>query len=665
MLTLGLAGGLDPAHDVVLDTPENYTYDGAAVLVRDGVIIAAAEEERLNRIKHSNKFPVSAIRFCLDEAGVRPEEIDRFAYYVDEAAANALLTRLYLRMPDWPLRADARTMFAGALGVHLGCEVEQDKLDFYAHKLTHAAGALAHSGFDDTLVYVVDSAGGVFDAGWTADGALRLEELVAIPPARSMNQLWEKTLPFLGFGLFEEYKAMALAAHGDPARFRPLLEQVCRRLPDGDYAVDLATLDRLAGEVPPRPRHEEPAEVHRDLAAALQEATEEVVLHVLRHYRERTGRSTLCMAGGMIENTAVSGRVLRSGLFDDVFVHPAAYDSGCAVGAGLLAANDAGDRLDRSRVRHVYWGRSLGGDQDIDAELAGWSAFVDVARPERPAEHVAGLLAEGKVLGWVRGRAEFGSHALGNRSILADARRKEARARVNEVTGRNEPYRPLAPSVPVERAADFFVLPGRTGASPFMTFALEVRPEWRAELPAVTHADGTAKLHTVAREDNPGYWELLTAFGARTGVPVLLNTSFNNSTEPTVDSVRDAVVAFLTTGLDGLVVGDRVLSRADPAEADWRALEVSVPPYVKLFRVKGQTERDQGGARHEIRTTYDPPVRRRIGPAAAALLDSLDRPANLGDALDRVDADPTELLAELRGLWAERFLRLAPQGGAA
>jgi carbamoyltransferase len=655
MLTLGLAGGLDPAHDQILDMPENYTYDGAAVLVRNGEIVAATEEERHNRIKHSNKFPLESIRFCLDQCGLTAQDIDIFAYYVAEDAANALLTRLYLSRPDLPFRVDARTMMSGALSMSLGCEIGPDRVAFYPHKLTHAASAIGNSGFATSLVYVVDTVGGLFEASWSDRGEVRLDDLVAIPASKSMNLLWQTVLPFLGFGLFDEHRAVALAGYGDPDAFRPIFDGLYELLPDGDYALNPQRVALLVGKIEPRRRQEPPGQAHKDLAASLQHTTEEIVLHVLRHYREKTGQRNLCLAGGMIENTSVSGKVLRSDLFDEVFVHPAAYDTGCAVGAALLAASEVGDRLRRERVPHVYWGTDIGPETEVSAELERWQGFLGFERSPDIVGRTAELLASGAVLGWVQGRAEFGSHPLGNRSILADPRPEDMRERVSAATGRLEPYRAFAPSVPEERAGDFFELP--TGPLPFMTFAVDVHEDKRAQLPSVTHVDGTARPHTVSQRANPRFWALLNAFGELTDVPVLLNTSFNNNVEPTVDSVTDAVVCFLTTGLDYLVVGDLLIHREEPGPADWFRLEISLPPYVKLFCVKGHTEREQMTSRHEIRTSYDPPVRRKISPELGALLGTLDRPATVGELLARGPGAEVAL-AELRELWSERLVRI-------
>ncbi|HKH21492.1 MAG TPA: carbamoyltransferase N-terminal domain-containing protein, partial [Gammaproteobacteria bacterium] len=297
MLTLGFAGGLDPVHEDFMDTPDNYTYDGAAVLIEDGRVIAASEEERLNRIKHSNKFPTQSIRFCLKQRGVGIQDIDLIAYYVNEEAANSLLSRLYLAMPGIEPRIDARTLLAVTLGRELGCEISPTKIRFYQHKLTHAVSAMALSGFDESLVFIIDNAGGVF-LGRRENEAVSLESIVAIPPSKSLGRFCQSVFPFLGLGLFDEYKAMALAPHGDPKVYEPLFRSFYELLPNGDYALHLDRVYMLMGKVDPRPKHKEFSQAHKDIAASLQQALEEIVLHVLRHYRQATGQRNLCMAGG-------------------------------------------------------------------------------------------------------------------------------------------------------------------------------------------------------------------------------------------------------------------------------------------------------------------------------------------------------------------------------
>ncbi|RKH00249.1 nodulation protein [Corallococcus sp. CA053C] len=665
MLTLGIAGGLDPVHEERFDSPENYTYDGAAVLVEDGQVVAAIEEERLNRIRHSNKFPVQAIRFCLEQRGIRLQDVDRIAYYVHEEAANGLLARLQLASPSLTLRADARALMAGVLGREFGA-VDPARLRFVQHKLTHAVSAVAHSGFAESLVMIIDNAGGVF-LGRAADtGGVTLESLTALPPAKSLGRLAQAVLPFLGLGLFDEYKAMALAPYGDPAVFAPVFAQLHELRPDGDYVLHLDRVALLMGKVAPRRSHQEFSPAHRDLAAALQRCMEDIVLHVLRHYQAVTGQRRLCLAGGMAENVSTNGRVLYSGLFDQVFVHPAAYDSGCALGAALLAAQEAPVPGRTGLVRHVSWGTDVGASASIEAELERWRGFLSFEKHTDVAAAAAPLLARGALVGWVQGRSEFGSHALGHRSVLADPRPVEHRARLSKALGRGEEYRPPGLSLLEEDLREFIDAPPGLEAAPFMALALKVREDKQALVAAGTHVDGTARVQTVSRDVNPRLWALLAAFKGLTGVPALVQASFNNGTEPTVDSVEDAVVSLLTTGVEHLVVGDFIVGKRTPSEEDWLALEVSLPPYVKVLHSRGFVERQQKAAVFELATSYDSRLRRRLSEGLGAALLRLDGAlsvrallAEQGSGAERRGA----LLAELKELWTQRLVVLRAHAG--
>jgi carbamoyltransferase len=661
MLTLGLAGGLDPVHEEVMDAPDNYTYDGAVVLIEDGKVIAASEEERLNRIKHSNKFPTQSIRFCLEQRGVSIHEIDLIAYYVNEEAANALLSRLYLAMPGIEPRIDARTLLAVTIGRELGCEINPAKIRFYQHKLTHAVSAMALSGFDESLVFIIDNAGGVF-LGRRENGTVSLESIAAIPPSKSLGRFCQAVFPFMGLGLFDEHKAMALAPLGERKLYETLFRNFYELLPNGDYELHLDRVYTLVGRVDPRPKHKDFSQAHKDIAAALQHAQEEIVLHVLGHYRQATGQRNLCMAGGMVENSATNGKVLYSGLFDRVFVHAAAYDSGCALGAALLASYEAGTVSDNSdQVQHVYWGTDIGDDSSIAAQLQPWSGFISFEKSPDIARQTAKLMAEGAVVGWMQGKSEFGPRALGNRSILADPHPAENRDRINQMVKKREGFRPFAPSVLEEDVREYFDLPDRMDRYPFMMFVVKVREEKRGELGAITHVDGTSRLHTVSRETNQRYWELIKAFKEETGIGVLLNTSFNNNVEPIVDTVEDGVVSFLTTGLDYLVVGNYIAKKRSASREKQLLMKVSLPPYVKIIRTKGFIERKRMTVRNEIQTTYDSQFRRKISGELGDLLIGLDSEKSVGELLRHSAAGrerEQDLIAELSELWSERLVMM-------
>jgi carbamoyltransferase len=662
MLTLGLSGGLDPVHEQLLDTPGNYTYDGAAVLVDDGAVVAAVEEERLNRIKHSNKFPVGAIARCLARRGVTLDGVDRIAYYVDEESANALLTRLGLARPDLAPRMDARAFFAHRLGQAFGCRIAPTALYFCPHPLTHAMSSAAQSGFTESLVYVIDNAGGVFRARREPGGAIALAAVMITTPAMSIQRLFHAVFPFLGLGLFDEHKALALAAYGDAGACAAIVEPLYELRPGGDYALHLDRVSGLVGKVEPRRPGEEFSTMHKDLAAALQVAMERIVLHVLTHQRRATGIDRLCVAGGMAENSGTNGRVLEAGVFREVFVDPSAHDAGCALGAALLAA-DRGAGAPRDRVRSVAWGTDIGDTVEVASRLGRWSGFLTFERYADVAAEVARRVAGGAAAGWVQGRAEFGSHALGQRTALADPRGPEATERLGAALGRSTPYRPCALAVLDEEAERLFHLPGGPEPYRFMAVAARVREAARPLLAGGVHVDGTARVQTVDRAASPLYWALLRAFGDLTGVPALLTASLNTGAEPAADSVDDAVVTFLTGGLDALAVGTFVAARGPLRWHHQLALVVGLPAHVHVVRTRPGGP-GRGEPRHELRTSCDPPRRRPISADLGDRLALLHPAMPVWEVLRPFGHDrQREVMTELMTLWGERLITLAPGAG--
>src|SRR5262249_19752047 len=364
----------------------------------------------------------------------------------------------------------------------------------------------------------------------------------------------------------------------------------------GDYALRLDRVGSLIGKIEPKPKGQEFAQSHKDLAAGLQRALEVIVLHALAHYRKATGQHDLCMAGGMAENSGVNGAVLSRGLFDNVFVDPSAYDAGCAVGAALLASYEGGHSAKMGQTRHIYWGAEIGDESEIERELQAWRGFLNFKKAHDVERSAAEIIARGSVIGWAQGRSEFGSRALGNRNVFADPRSAESGRRLNEMLKRDDDYRPLAAAALEEDAREFFDLPLGTDSFPFAIFVVKAREEARRALPAAIHVDGAARLQTVCRETNPRLWALIRAVKEITGIPVLASASFNSSAEPTIHSINDAIVSFLTTGIDCMVVGDFMVERRSPAWDDQMSLLVSLPPYVKLFCIKGFAERRRGAA---------------------------------------------------------------------
>jgi carbamoyltransferase len=664
MLCLGLSGGLNKVYENPLELPNAFLHDGAAVIVRDGRVVAAIEEERLNRIKHSNKFPSSSIQYCLASAGVQLSDIDRIAFYATEAYCNALLGRLLVSQPDASFPLDAKLLLRRLLAQEFGTDVDASRVAFVSHHQAHAVSAFAMSGVEKSLILAIDGYGD-FLSGLVALGSgTEVAVLETFSQNDSLGLFYLEVIRYLGYGPFDEYKVMGLAPYGDPSAYRKLFEQFYELSANGGYRVYLDRIGpALLNSIQVRRGGAPFTQQHRDISASLQEALERIVFHILRHHREATGMKRLCLAGGVAHNCTMNGKLLYSGLFEDIFVQPAAHDAGCALGAALMMSSELGRPAARERLQEVYWGPDIGNDRDVEQELNAWAGHLHVERSDDVASSAADWIASGAVIGWVQGRSEFGPRALGNRSILADPRPAANKDRINAMVKKREGYRPFAPSVLVEDAREFFDLPDGMCEFPFMIFVVPVRQTKRGLLGAITHVDGTARLQTVSRKTNSTYWDVINAFKKRTGVPVLLNTSFNNNAEPIVDSVADAIVTFLTTGLDGLVVGPFLVKKRALTFEDWIALAVSLPPFVRLCETRAYTTRDRLETVCEIRTGASNRDGVRISHELFDLLMQIEGEALLGHLLDAITFDQAKreaLVGELRELWELRRVRLHP-----
>jgi carbamoyltransferase len=570
-------------------------HDSSACLVRDGRVIAAAEEERFTRIKHAKRpvpfsaweLPFHAIDYCLAEAHLELVDVAHVAYALDPsllppAGRSGAAIALPLepsaepapqpRASPWdPLFmayvVNAPRQLAGGAPHHLARRFRGARPDgpyrwhFVEHHAAHEASAYLAAPFERMAVMTLDGRGerATTTFGVYRDGKYRRLKQVDYP--HSLGLLYEDVTRHLGFlHSSDEYKVMALASFGEPRyleAFRSLL-QLDR---EGGYTVAHTGLTGLLG--PARMRGE-PFEVrHRDIAASLQTVLEQTVLELAAWLRQASGEANLAMAGGVALNCVMNTRLRDSGLFEQVWVQPAAGDAGTALGAALWV--DHRERGERAwTMEHAYYGPGYS-DRDIEA-LLRWSAT-----PYRRARDVAGetaeLLAQGRIVGWFQGRMEFGPRALGARSILASPLDPGMQQRLNALKDR-EDFRPVAPVVLEEALADWFVpAHANGGRAPYMLFVYEVRPERAGRIPAVRHVDGTARVQTVTRAQNPRYYEAVRAFGERTGVPVLVNTSFNSRSEPIVCSPKDALQCFWTTPLDALAIGSYIVQKSAATRA--------------------------------------------------------------------------------------------------
>jgi carbamoyltransferase len=538
-------------------------HDPAAALVVDGRTVAAAEEERFTRRKHGKacvpfstwELPEEAIRWCLRQGGLAPGDLDAIAYSYDPDRApdegdditadewEGLRTLYVRRAPR----------FLQSLGL------DPERVRFVAHHVAHAASAHLAAPRPSSAVLVVDGRGESAShlAGHArADGSLEVLAAQRLP--HSLGLLYEELTAHLGFRRSsDEYKVMAMASYGRP-RFLDAFRELVAATGDGGYRIERVDWGRFA---PALSSGEDWAEAHADLARSVQERLEEVLLDLARWLHERTGERCLTMAGGVALNCVANSRIWREGPFDEVWVQPAAGDSGTALGAALHVAHALGD--DVQPMAGADLGRSW-----TEEELAAWldTARIDYERPDDVAEAIADVLAEDGVVAWFQGASEFGPRALGHRSLLADPRHVANLERLNDVKGR-EQFRPVAPMVLEERAAELFDGPL---PSPYMLFTHRVRPGWHERIPAVVHVDGTARIQTVGRAREPLVARMLEAFERRTGVPVVVNTSLNTAGRPMVDDPRDALECFGSAPVDALAIGPFLVRRpaAEPRLAD-------------------------------------------------------------------------------------------------
>ncbi len=562
-------------------------HDSAACLVKDGRVLAAAEEERFTRVKHGKRpipfstyeLPFHAINYCLQEAGIALVDVDHVAYSYDpylllgDHASDATLTlplepTAYPVPSEWEAAWDplflssivnAPRHLASGAPHHLKARFRGARADgpyrwhFVEHHLAHAASAFLPSPFASAAILTLDGRGERATTSYSLGEGNSIVRLGQVNFPHSLGLLYEEVTAYLGFlPSSDEYKVMALASFGKP-RYLVDFREMIQLASGGQYTIAPTRLEERFG--PPRLRGGALEQRHYDIAHSLQVALEEAALALASWLHDVTGQSALCLAGGVALNCVLNARLRDAGPFRQIWVQPAAGDAGTALGAALWI--DAQERAFTSRcyyMDHAFLGPAY--DDDEIEQFLRWSK-VPYRRPRHLVDEVADMLAQDKIIGWFQHRMEFGPRALGARSILASPLHAEMQARLNDIKDR-EDFRPVAPAVLEEEAAHWFA--GAT-SSPFMLFVYDVLPEKAERIPAVRHTDGTARIQTINREQHPLYYDLLKSFQERTDVPVLVNTSFNTRGEPIVCSPRDAVECFWTSPLDALVIGSFILEK--------------------------------------------------------------------------------------------------------
>jgi carbamoyltransferase len=588
------------ANEYILGISAFY-HDSAACLLAGESIVAAAQEERFTRVKGDERFPREAARYCLAEAGIQASELDAVVFYEKPLLKFERLLETYLDIAPRGLASFRR---AGPLwmkdrlyverAIRAGLEDYKGKLLYTEHHEAHAASAYYPSPFDEAAILTIDGVGEWATAtiGIGRGAELELVEEMRFPD--SLGLLYSAFTHHAGFKVNSgEYKLMGLAPFGEPRYVDRIYAELLKLHDDGSFRLDQRFFDYRGGlrmtnrnferlfDGPPRLPEAPLLQREMDLACSVQRVTEEIVLRMARHTHRRTGFDKLCLAGGVALNAVANGRLLREGPFAEIWIQPAAGDAGGAVGAAYAACHKYFTRSRSPKYGLDSMQAGLLGPRfeadDIRRALEGAGAHYHELTDRAPEDHASEMIADGKVVAWFQGRMEFGPRALGARSILADARDPDMQSRLNEKIKFREGFRPFAPSVLAERAGDYFELQGE---SPYMTIVAPVAAvrrrqsgtsgaaglsrvsEVRSEIPAVTHLDYSARVQTVSREQNVAFHKLISGFAARTGCPVIVNTSFNVRGEPIVCTPADALACFARTAIDSLVIGPFLVERA-------------------------------------------------------------------------------------------------------
>jgi carbamoyltransferase len=562
-------------------------HDSAACIVKDGILLAATEEERFTHFKHGKRpvpfstweLPFHAIDYCLKIAGIHINDVDNVAYsfdpylligekhrgketieipfeegrsHLNDEFANPwepLFLSSIINAPGqlrdgWPHHLQQR---------FVGCNIGRDKWHFVEHHISHAASAFNCSPFKTAAVMTIDGRGELATTTYNIGHGQQLDRIGQVNMPHSLGLLYEDVTAHLGFlHSSDEYKVMALASYGKP-EFVDDFRDIIRIGNNGQYTINNQNLTERFG--PKRLRHEEFTKHHFNMAHSLQLVLEEALLELTSWLQEKTGEDNLCLAGGVALNCVANARIRDKGFFKNIWVQPASGDDGTALGAALWVDAQQRKNDEKSFVMdHCYWGPQYT-DAEIEKQLKLWK--VPYRKAENIAEETADILAQDKIIGWYQGRMEFGPRALGSRSILASPINPAMQARLNEVKDR-EDFRPVAPVVLQEKAHEWF---NNAEYSPFMLFIYDVKEDKTDKIPAVRHTDGTARIQTINEQQHKDYYDLLKAFEHKTGVPVLVNTSFNTLGKPIVCTPRDAVECFWSSPFDALIIGSFIIEK--------------------------------------------------------------------------------------------------------
>ena len=557
-----------------------YYHDAAAALVQDGQLVAAAEEERFNRKKHDPGFPKLAIEYCLAEAGITREQVDHVVFYEKPFVKFDRILNMYTF--TWP---HSMVSFLKAIPLWLkdrlwmrndiqkNLEMEEKEILFAEHHMSHAASAFLVSPFEKAAILTLDGVGewATTGRGYGEGNQIHLEEQISFP--HSIGLLYSAITSYLGFRVNDaEWKVMGLAPYGEPKYVEQFAELIDMK-PDGSFRLNMKyfahhwsskrmfnrRFERLFGR-PQRLPESELEDFHRDIAHSGQKIVERIIVNLARATHEKYGIDDLCIAGGVGLNSVANWRILKETPFKRVWIQPAAGDSGGAVGAAFFVWNVLLGNPRTYEMKHAYLGPQYS-DDECEAVLKARNIPYEKYDRDALVKESAKQVAESKVIGWYQGRMEFGPRALGSRSIIANPMNPEMKDIINAKIKFREKFRPFAPAVLLDRAHEFFEMDEGLEL-PYMLMVPKVRAEVRDKIPAVTHEDGTGRVQTVTRRDNALYYDMIEEFGKHSGVPVVVNTSFNVRGEPIVNTPENALNCFLKTGMDVLVLGNCIVDKS-------------------------------------------------------------------------------------------------------
>ena len=642
MNILGINGGPNHINNEFLkEIFHGQHHDSSVAFLKDGDLKFAIEEERVTRIKHTNYFPKLAIEKCLSYNKLGYEDIDYFAFPISLHTLESYAKDFM----DEPLPPNSGLFILKEIFKrHTNHELDLNKVKLYDHHYCHAISAFCQSGFNKSLVVTLDGAGNGLSGTIYKGENNKLTLLKDFPIKKSLGYFYLEVTKFLGMEIFDEYKVMGLAPYGDATKHIELFKSFYTLLPNGDYEINSSELYLLNTICHKRVKGDLFNQNHKNIAAALQASLEKIIFHILTSIQELTGLKKICLAGGVALNCKMEGELLYSNLFDEVFVFPAAGDNGLSAGAALACHLETKNSFTNKRINSVSLGLDFN-SYEIENELSVWKDFVEFNVSKNIYNDAGNLLANGEVLGWFKGREEYGPRALGNRSIVADPRPAENKKRINSIIKMREGFRPFAPAILEEFVDQYFEIPTNGQKDiPFMTFILNVKEKYKDILGAVTHTDGSARVQTVSQEYNSIFWKLINSFYEKTNTPVLLNTSFNNNFEPIVHTPSDAISFLLTSDINYIVIENYLVRK--------KQFDINKPVYViaslcDFIKLSKDLNNLSGFFLHN---TY---LRKKI-----EISEELWGFLNSGKSINFSKNSP--LVEEFKSIWRQRLIKIKP-----